>query len=378
MRVTAYELFEVPPRSLLLKVETDDGLIGWGEPVLEGRAQTAATAVRELMDTYVVGEDPFPIEDHWQKMYRSGFYRGGPVLLSALSGIDHALWDIKGKALGVPVYELLGGAARGRIRLYAHFGGETPDELADSARERVDEGFTAIKTGPKVNWEHVDTRASVERARENVAAVREAVGDEVDVMLDFHGRPSKAMAERLVVALEEYDPYFYEELVVPEKNHLLPEIARHTTVPIATGERMFSRWEFRALLESGAVDVVQPDVAHAGGITETRKIAAMAEPYDAAVAPHSPLSAVALAACVQVDACTPNAIVQEQIVHQKDVPNYLTDMSVFEYEEGGYIDLPTDPGLGIEVDEAYVREMETEDAWDAPVMRRADGSVSEW
>ncbi|WP_114577145.1 galactonate dehydratase [Saliphagus sp. LR7] len=378
MRVTDYELFEVPPRSLLLKVETSDGVVGWGEPIVEGRAQTAATAVEKLMETYIVGEDPFPIEDHWSKMYRSGFYRGGPILMSALSGIDHALWDIKGKALGVPVYELLGGKARERIRLYAHFSGSTPDEMAEAARERVESGFTAIKNGPRVNWEHLDNRVSLDFVREMVGAARTAVGDEVDIMLDFHGRPSKQMAKRLVSELEEFDPLFYEELVVPEKNHLLPEIAQHTTIPIATGERMFSRWEYRSLLEDGVVDVVQPDVAHAGGITETRKIATMAETYDAAVAPHSPLSAVALAACVQLCACTPNAIIQEQIVHQEGTPNYLSDMTVFDYDEGGYIDLPEEPGLGIDMDEDFVREMATEDAWDAPVMRRDDGSVTEW
>ncbi len=378
MRVTDFELFEVPPRSLLLKVETDEGIVGWGEPSLEGRAQTAATAVEELMETYILGSDPFPIERLWEKMYRSGFYRGGPILLSALSGIDHALWDIKGKALDVPVYELLGGAARDRIRLYAHFGGTTAEEMADAASRRVEEGFTAIKGGPRLNWEHIETPAALEEARDRIGAVREAVGDEIDIMLDFHGRPSKALAEQLVVALEDYDPMFYEELVVPEKNHTLPEIASHTTIPIATGERMFTRWDFRSILEDGVVDVVQPDVAHAGGITETRKIATMADTYDVAVAPHSPLTAVALAACVQIDACTPNAIIQEQIIHNEGVPNYLEDMSVFDHDDEGYIDLPDGPGLGITVDESSVRELATENAWDAPVMHHDDGSITEW
>lgn len=379
MQVSHFELFEVPPRSLLLKIETKDGLVGWGEPVLEGRAQTVASAVNKLMKTYIMGEDPFEIERHWQKMYRSGFYRGGPILMSALSGIDHALWDIKAKSLGVPVYELLGGKARDRIRLYAHISGSNPEELAKSARERVNEGFTAIKGGPgNIDWEHLDTPAVLNRARDTVSMIREAVGDEIDFMLDFHGKPSRAMAKRLVVALEEFDPMFYEELVVPEKNNVLPMLSNHTTIPIATGERMYDRWDFRSILENGAVDVIQPDVSHAGGITELRKISNMADAYDVAVAPHSPLSSVALAACVQVDACTPNAIIQEQIVHEERVPNYLTDMSVFEYDDGGYIDVPDAPGLGIDIDEDYVREMSTEDAWDAPVVTRKDGSIAEW
>ncbi|QPV62097.1 galactonate dehydratase [Halosimplex litoreum] len=375
MDVTDYELFEVPPRSLLLKVETSDGLVGWGEPVLEGRAQTAAEAVRELMDSYVLGADPYDIELLWQQMYRSGFYRGGAVLMSALSGIDQALWDIKGKALGAPVYELLGGKARERIKLYAHANGADP---GDAARSRVEEGFSAIKSGPGVDLEHIDRTPAVEAARENVRAMREAVGDDVDLMLDFHGKPSKPMAKRLVGELAEFDPMFYEELLGPEKNDLLPDLAERTAVPIATGERLYGRWEFKPLLESGAVDVVQPDVSHAGGITELRKIASMAETYDVALAPHSPLSSVALAASLQVDACTQNAIIQEQIVLNEDVPNYLTDMSVFEHDDEGYVDLPSGPGLGIEVDEDFVREMATEDAWDAPVVRRTDGSISEW
>jgi galactonate dehydratase len=379
MKISNYELFEVPPRSLLLKVETKDGLVGWGEPVLEGRAQTAAAAVRKLMDTYIVGEDPYEIERHWQKMYRSGFYRGGPILMSALSGIDHALWDLKGKALDVPVYELLGGKARDRIRLYTHISGETQEDAAKDAQKRVEEGFTALKGGPGgIDWEHLDTPAILDQARAYVGAIREAVGDEIDLMLDFHGRPSKPMAKRLAVILEEFDPMFYEELVLPEKNYLLTELANHTTIPLAMGERMYSRWDFKPILEDGAIDVIQPDVSHAGGITELRKIANMADAYDVAVAPHSPLSSIALAACVQVDACTPNAIIQEQIIHQDRVPNYLTDMSVFNYDDEGYIEIPDAPGLGIDVDEDYVREMTTENAWDAPLVTRKDGSIAEW
>ena len=378
MIVTDYDTFEVPPRSLLVKIETDDGIVGWGEPVLEGRAQSAATAVETLMDTYIVGADPRDIEMLWQQMYRSGFYRGGPILMSALSGIDQALWDIKGKWLDVPVYELLGGKARDRIQLYAHIGGGSPEAMADSAIERVEEGFTAVKGGPSVDWEQLDTPDAIDRAVEQIGAVRDAVGSDIAIMLDFHGKLTKPMAKQVVVALEEFAPMFYEELVVPEKNHALQEIGSHTTIPIATGERMYGRWEFRPLLERGVVDVIQPDIAHAGGITEMRKIASLAETYDVALAPHSPLSSVALAACVQVDACTQNAIIQEQIVHNEDVPTYLTDMSVFDFDDEGYIELPTAPGLGIDVDEDFVREMATEHAWDAPVMRYDDGAIAEW
>ena len=378
MIVTDYETFEVPPRSLLLKIETDGGIVGWGEPVVEGRAQPAASAVRKLMDRYIVGSDPRDIELLWQQMYRSGFYRGGPILMSALSGIDQALWDIKGKWLDVPIYELLGGKARERIQLYAHVSGSTPDDIAASVSERISQGFTAVKGGPGVDFERFDTPSALSQAEEHVNAMREAAGDDVSIMLDFHGKPSKSMAKRIVKTLEPYDPMFYEELVVPEKNHALSEIGSHTTIPIATGERMFSRWDFRDLLNRGVVDVLQPDVAHAGGITELRKIASMAEAYGVAIAPHAPLSSISLAASIQVDACTHNAIIQEQIVLNDEVPNYLTDMSIFDIDEKGYIDLPDGPGLGIQVDEAYVREMATEDAWDAPLMRYNDGAIAEW
>jgi len=381
--ITDYELFEVPPRWLFLRVETSDGTVGWGEPVVEGRAKTVRTAVEELFETYLLGEDPTRIEDHWQRMYRGGFYRGGPVLMSAIAGIDQALWDIKGKQLGVPVYELLGGPARERVRVYQWVGGDRPADVAGQAAEKVEAGFTALKMNATPELRRVDTPAAVDEAADRLGAVREAVGDEVDVGVDFHGRVAKSMAKRLAAALEPHDPFFVEEPVLPENNDALPQIAQHTTTPIATGERMYSRWDFKAVFEQGTVDVIQPDLSHAGGITEVSKIAAMAEAYDVALAPHCPLGPIALASCIQVDANAPNALIQEQSLdihynETSDVLEYLIDPAVFEYEDG-YVPLPTGPGLGIAVDEDYVREQaETEVDWHNPVWRHGDGTVAEW
>jgi galactonate dehydratase len=370
-----YDLYTVPPRWQLLRVETADGLVGWGEPVVEGRAKTTRAAVEELMDAYLLGEDPAHIQTHWERMYRGGFYRGGPVLLSALSGIDQALWDLKGKRLGAPVYELLGGRARERIELYQHFGGDTPEAAAADARAQVERGFTTLKTALDAPMRRVDAPAVVEREVEKLAAVREAVGPAVNVGLDFHGRVAKPMAKRLVAALEPHDPMFYEEPVLAEQNESLAELAAHTGVPIATGERMFHRTDFKGVLD--AVDVVQPDVSHAGGITELYRIAAMADAHDAALAPHSPLGPVAFAACLQVDAAAPNALVQEQVLLQPDVPTYLADESILDHE-GGYVDLPDGPGLGVDPDAEALAAADTEDVWNVPELAHADGSVAEW
>ena len=382
-RIEDYELYSGPPRWLFLRIETSDGLVGWGEPVVEGRAKTVRSAVEELFETYLLGEDPTRIEDHWQRMYRGGFYRGGPVLMSAIAGIDQALWDIKGKQLGIPVYELLGGPARDRVRVYQWVGGDRPADVAEGAAEKVDAGFTALKMNATPELRRVDTPAAVDEAAERLGAVREAVGDEVDIGVDFHGRVAKSMAKRLAAALEPHDPFFLEEPVVPENNDALPQIAQHTTTPIATGERMYSRWDFKEVFEQGVVDVIQPDLSHAGGITEVSKIAAMAEAYDVALAPHCPLGPIALASCIQVDANAPNALIQEQSLdihynETSDVLEYLADPSVFEYEDGS-VPLPTGPGLGIAVDEDYVRQQaETEVDWHNPVWRHDDGSVAEW
>ncbi|ADB63438.1 Mandelate racemase/muconate lactonizing protein (plasmid) [Haloterrigena turkmenica DSM 5511] len=381
--IADYELFEVPPRWLFLKVKTSDGTVGWGEPVVEGRAKSVRTAVEELMDSYLLGENPARIEHHWQTMYRGGFYRGGPILMSAIAGIDQALWDIKGKHYGAPVHNLLGGAVRDRIRIYQWIGGDDPADVAEQAREKVDAGFTALKMNGTGELERIDSPAAVSAAADRMREVREEVGDAVDVGVDFHGRVSKPMAKRLVEVLEPHDPFFVEEPVLPEHLDDLGEIAKHTTISIATGERLFSRFDFKQLFEDGHVDLIQPDLSHAGGITEVKKIASMAEAYDVAMAPHCPLGPVALASCVQVDACSPNALIQEQSLdihynETSDVLDYLSDPSVFDYEDG-FVEIPDGPGLGVEVDEAYVREQAEKDVdWHNPVWRHDDGSVAEW
>ena len=285
MEIVDYDLYRVPPRWLFLRVETSDGTVGWGEPVIEGRARTVATAVEELFDAHLLGADPLRIEDHWQAMYRGGFYRGGPILMSAIAGVDQALWDIKGKHHGVPAYELLGGAVRDRVRVYQWVGGDDPSDVAAAAAEQVDAGFTALKMNATGALRRVDTPAEVRDARDRLEAVRDVVGPEVDIGVDFHGRASKTMAAKLAGAIESADPMFIEEPVLPEYNEQLPEIAQRTDIPIATGERMFSRWDFKSILADGAVDIIQPDLSHAGGITEVRKTAAMAEAHDVAVAP---------------------------------------------------------------------------------------------
>ena len=382
MKITGYELFKVAPRWLFLKVTTDEGLVGWGEPIVEGRAETVRAAVDELMG-YLIGKDPMRIEDHWQVMYRGGFYRGGPVLMSAISGIEQALWDIKGKFYNAPVYQLLGGAARDRIRVYAWIGGDRPTDVANAAKATVANGYTALKMNATEELARIDTPAKVNAAVERVAAVREAVGDSIGIAVDFHGRVSKSMAKRLMKELDPYQLMFIEEPVLPEHNDAFREIARAGCTPIATGERMYSRWDFKQLLTDGYVDVIQPDLSHAGGILEVRKIAAMAEAYDVSLAPHCPLGPIALAACLQVDACTPNALIQEQSlgIHYNegtDLLDYLKDPKVFAYKDG-FVALPDGPGLGVEIDEERVREAAAKGHdWHNPVWRHEDGSVAEW
>ncbi|MFB6634393.1 galactonate dehydratase [Streptomyces sp. NPDC056362] len=381
MKITSLRTYLVAPRWCFLRIDTDEGITGWGEPVVEGRAHTVAAAVDELSD-YLVGQDPMRIEDHWQVLTKGGFYRGGPVLSSAVAGIDQALWDIKGKALGVPVWQLLGGNVRDRVRIYSWIGGDRPEDVVEQALVRKAEGFTAIKMNASPQLEFIDTPAAVHGIVERVASIREAVGDSFDIAVDFHGRLTIPMARRVLPLLEPYLPFFVEEPLVPELSGHIGEIVRSTSIPIATGERLYSRWDFTSVLASG-IAVAQPDVSHAGGISETRRIAAMAEAYDASLAPHCPLGPIALASCLQVGFATPNLLIQEQSlgIHYNtgsDLLDYLVDPSVFRYEDG-HVALLSAPGLGIEVDEKAVeRAAETGHRWRNPVWRHKDGSFAEW
>ena len=383
MKITKLETFHVRPRWLFLKIHTDEGLVGYGEPVLEGRARTVETAVNELA-SYLIGKDPLRIEHHWQAMYRGSFYRGGPVLMSAISGIEQALWDIKGKYYQMPIYEMLGGACRDKIRMYGHLKtvaierGNTIVQMVEVARQRKAEGFTAAKYSIIPPIQPIDTLAALDSHVERFAAVREALGKEVDLAIDFHGRVSPAMAIRLAQALEPYYPMFIEEPCLPENVDTMVKIATSTTIPIAAGERLFTRWGFREYLEKQAVAVVQPDLCHVGGIFEARKLAAMAEVYYVTVAPHNPLGPISLAACLQLDACIPNFLLQEHpgMPEKWDLGvGYLKQPFVI---ENGSIALPKGPGLGIELDEAFLQAQSYDGAWDTPRLYHEDGSVADW
>ncbi|WP_256753010.1 galactonate dehydratase [Mesorhizobium sp. Mes31] len=382
MKIISLTTYIVPPRWLFLKIETDAGVTGWGEPVVEGRALTVEAAVKELGD-YLIGKDPRLIEDHWTLMHRGGFYRGGPILMSAIAGIDQALWDIKGKALGVPVHELLGGKLRDSIKVYSWIGGDRPAEVVAGAKEMVARGFLALKMNGTEELQIVDSHDKIDAAVERVAMVREAVGPGIGIAVDFHGRVHRPMARILVKELEPYRLMFIEEPVLSENREALKEIAALGSTPIALGERLYSRWDFKSVFQEGVVDIIQPDLSHAGGITECRKIAAMAEAYDVAVAPHCPLGPIALAACLQLDAVSYNCFIQEQSlgIHYNganDLLDYAANKDVFRYEDG-YVAIPDGPGLGVEIDEDYVKERAKEGhRWRNPIWRHKDGSFAEW
>lgn len=383
MKITALKTFIVPPRWCFLKIETDEGISGWGEPVIEGRALTVEAAVHELAD-YLIGQDPLKIEDHWQVMYRAGFYRGGPILMSAIAGIDQALWDIKGRAYGQPVHQLLGGPCRDKIKVYSWVGGDRPADVAQAAKAAVGRGFQALKMNGTEELQIVDSFAKIDQVVETLATVREAVGPHIGLGVDFHGRVHRPMAKALIRELEQFRLMFIEEPLLSEHLDAIAEISKLTATPIALGERLYSRWDFRAVLESRAVDIIQPDLSHAGGITECRKIAAMAEAYDVALAPHCPLGPIALAACLQVDAVSYNAFIQEQSlgIHYngpgRDLLDYLVDPNVFAYADG-MVAIPQGVGLGIEVnEEAVIEASKIGHRWRNPVWRHEDGSVAEW
>lgn len=382
MKIKKLELFKVPPRWLFLKITTESGIIGWGEPVVEGKADTVKAAVEEMAE-YIIGKDASQIEDIWQLLYRGGFYRGGPILMSAIAGIDQALWDIKGKAMGVPVYDLLGGHVRDKMNIYGWIGGDKPAHVVDAAKERIAQGYRAVKMNACSEMEWIDSPQKIKDAVDCIASVRDAVGFEIGIGIDFHGRVHKGMAKGFMKELEFIKPMFIEEPVLSENREHFLQLAQYTSTPIATGERMYSRWDFKSIFEQGAVDIIQPDVSHAGGITEVKKIASMAEAYDVALAPHCPLGPISFAAALQIDFNCINAFIQETSmgIHYNqgaDLLDYLENPEVFNVKEG-CVDRPTLPGLGIIINEDKVREMaKIGHNWKNPIWRNKDGSITEW
>jgi galactonate dehydratase len=379
MKIGRIETFYVPPRWLFVRVETEDGAVGWGEASLEGWAEAVDGAFEALRDRFI-GHDARRIEDIWQVAYRGGFYRGGPVLMSALAGLDQALWDLKGKAYGMPAWEMLGGKVRDNIRAYAWIGGDRPDDIAEAADARKQQGFSAVKMNATGELDWMGTPKLFDEVVARVQAVQ-AVG--MDAGLDFHGRVHRPMAKQLAKVLEPLGLLFIEEPLLSENMEGLAQFAQLVSTPIALGERLYSRWDFKPFFESRSVDIIQPDLSHAGGLLECRKIAAMAEAYDIAVAPHCPLGPLALAACLQLAACTPNVAIQEMSlgIHYNvghDLLNFVTNPEALSPVEGN-LPIPEGHGLGVTIDEDAVREVHKErHRWRNPIWRHKDGSFAEW
>ncbi|MBK8513098.1 MAG: galactonate dehydratase [Saprospiraceae bacterium] len=368
IKITKLETFLVKPRWIFLKIHTDAGVVGLGEPLLEGRALTIQAAIKEI-EPYLIGKDPRHVVHHWQAIYRHAFYKGGPILTSALSGIDQALWDIKGKLLNLSVYELFGGPTRDRVRIYGRASN------AEDMKLRVQEGYTVIKTGvAKLNPARaVENPKFIQYAVENFASLRQAGGDSMDIGIDFHGAISPQTAKILIRQLEPYQPMFIEEPCQPQNVDVLVDIAKSTFLPIATGERIFTKWGFREILEKGAASILQPDLCHAGGITEGKIIAGMAEAYYAVIAPHNPMGPISLASGLQLAASIPNFLVQEQVSLGE---GYLKQP--FKLEKDGTVLIPSGPGLGIELDENKLADKIGHD-WKNPESYDAgDGSVVDW
>lgn len=337
---------------LLVKVCTDEGISGVGEATLEGHSKTVEAAIKEL-ERYLIGQDPFEIEDHWQKMYRNPFWVSGPVLLSAISSVEHALWDILGKALNVPVYRLLGGKCRDRVRMYANawFGGcQTPEDFGKAAAKTVEErGYTALKWDPLGPVYQVMDRREIRRTVEIVKAVREAIGPDVDLLIEFHGKLNPTTAIKVARELEAFDPYLIEEPILWENMDAWKKLKDKVNVPLSTGDRIYTKWGFKELIEQQLVDIITADLCHAGGILECKKIAAMAEAYYIPIAPHNIGSSIATAVCLQFAACTTNFLLLERLL-PTPASTGVVKSEPFEVENG-MMKIPDKPGLGVFLNE---------------------------
>jgi galactonate dehydratase len=386
MKITAVDTVVVNAQMrnwIFVKVSTDEGITGWGEASTEWKTRGVVGCVGDLA-AFIVGEDPTRIEHLYQIMYRQPFFRAGVVGMSAISGVEQACWDIWGKALGLPVFKLLGGAVRDRVRMYDHLGGGRMEALyleddaasmAERARESVAAGYTAVKVLVVPRTEPLEGSRPLKHAERLMRAIRDAVGDEVDVMIDLHARTTPAMAIEYARVLAPYRIFFFEEPCPPENVEALAQVARAISIPVATGERLVTRFGFREVLEKGAAAVIQPDLCHCGGLFEARKIAAMAEAYYVSVAPHNPLGPVATAAAVQFALCTPNWLIQEAI--RSDVPWRDEVVQAPLEVRDGFI-YPSDrPGLGVEIDE----EAAARHPFAQEVLMQwwhRDGAVADW
>ncbi len=346
MKITQIETTPIKGRALVLKMHTDEGLVGFGEPMNYEHWRVVSQAVEDMAD-YLIGRDPFQIEDHWQAIYRSSYSRSMPILVSALSGLEMAMWDILGKALDQPVWRLLGGSVRNRVRVYASAGGSSLEAIADAGRKRVAEGYSALKFCPADEpLRYIDSPRAVDRMVARVAVLREAVGDDVDIALDFHRRLSPAQSIVLLKELEPLKLLFAEEPCHPENTEALLRVSRSTPIPIATGERHLTRWGFREVVEREAAAILQPDIRHCGGILEMKKIANLAETHYIAMAPHNAAGPIGVVASIHAMATVPNFLVCEggTCLGQGLFREPLTFSD-------GFVELPTGPGLGIDIDE---------------------------
>ena len=381
MKISSFTVYRVKPRWIFIKLVTDEGIEGWGEMISGTKTETVVAGATELAQT-LIGRDPFAIETLWQELYNS-FFRGGPINATIVSGVETALWDIKGKALNVPIYELLGGRARDRIKVYSWIGGDRPDDVVREALDRKNRGFDAVKMNATEELHYIDSYEKVQAVVDRVASIRKEMGAGFGIAVDFHGRVHKPMAKVLAAALEPYHLMFLEEVVLPENEEAFREVAQHVATPLATGERLCSRWAFKNLFRTGVIDIIQPDVALAGGILETRKIIATAESFDMAAAPHAPYGPIALAATLQIDACSPNVFIQEQslgIHYNKgfDLLDFVENKEVFQYKDG-FVSLPTLPGLGLVINEELVKKVSAEGlVWTNPKWKNYDGTHAEW
>lgn len=381
MIITNVFVYKIQPRWIFVKIETDEGVSGWGEMISGTKTEAVAAGALE-MGQRIIGRDPFEIERLWHELHKT-FFRNGPICDTIVSGLEIALWDIKGKALGVPVYELLGGKVRDRLKVYSWIGGDRPSDVVSAVAERIDMGFDAIKMNATEELHWIDSYDKIDAVVQRVQAIREFAGSAFGIAVDFHGRVHKPMAKVLASALDPFKLMFLEEVVLPENEEAFEQVSRYTSTPLAAGERLITRWGFKQIITKGVLDIIQPDVALTGGILEMRKILAMAEAFDIAAAPHAPYGPVALAATMQVDACSPNVFIQEQslgIHYNKgyDLLDFVKNKEIFSFRDG-FLAIPQGSGLGLDLDEEMIKEVAKDGlVWRNPSWRNYDGTFAEW